>query len=446
MHLRALKPGLRLRVALTLALTCTLVVAALGITIYTASEELEESLIDQLVAEEMDYLVQRHREDPGYRPQHTSNLQNYIVRGAQERAQLPAFLRELAPGRYEFFVGNDEYHALVREDGDVRYYVAYEVGLYEQREREFKLLLLLLVLTAALASLALGYGFSGVLVSQVTELAGRVSSLRPGQRRGTLARAGQDAEVAMLARALDDYEARIEEMIRREQEFTANASHELRTPLTAIKTSCELLLADPALGEKSRARVVRMSEAAARMAEQIRALLFLARGQALGAVEPVALADCAAEAAESYRAEIERKGLRLEVAVGSDETLAVDAQALHLVLANLVRNAVRHTEHGFVRITYAARRLTVSDSGTGIAREHLPRLFERFYRAEDEREGHGIGLAIVKHICDQYGWRFEVASEPERGSSFTITFPGPVSAPAETKTRTAGFDDPRTSP
>ncbi len=418
-----IKPGLRLRVAFALALASLLVVAALGITLYTASEELEESLIDQLVAEEMDYLVQRHREDPGYRPQQGSNLQNYIVRGAQERAQLPAFLRELAPGRYEFPVGNDEYHALVREEGNVRYYVAYEVGLYEQREREFKLLLLLLVITATLASLALGYWFSGVLVSQVTELAGRVGSLRPGRRRGTLARAGQDPEVAMLARALDDYEARIGEMIRREQEFTANASHELRTPLTAIKTSCELLLADPALGEKSRARVVRMSEAAARMAEQIQALLFLARGQALGEVEPVVLADCAAEAVEPYRGEIARKGLALEMDIAPEAVLDLNYQALRLVLANLVDNAVHYTERGFVKVSYAAKRLTVADSGRGISAEHLPHVFGRFFRAQGHDGGMGLGLSIVRRVCDHYGWRVEAESAPAKGSVFSILFP-----------------------
>ena len=89
-------------------------------------------------------------------------------------------------------------------------------------------------MTAALASLALGYWLSGMLVRQVTELAAASATLKPGQEHETLARPGQDPEVAMLARAFEDYQARIEQMIRREQEFTSNASHELRTPLTAI--------------------------------------------------------------------------------------------------------------------------------------------------------------------------------------------------------------------
>jgi len=416
-------PGLRQRVAFALALACLLIVGALGVTLYTASEDLEDSLINQIVSEEMDYLVQRHRENRDYQPQRSSNLQSYIVRDAAAQKNLPGFLRDVAPGRHEFYLDRDEFHVLVREDGGTRYYVAYEVGLHEQKEQEFKLLVLLSVLTAVLASLALGYWLSGVLVRQVVDLANHVGALKPGQQPGELARPGQDPEVAMLARAFEDYQARIESMIRREQEFTSNASHELRTPLTAIGTSCEILLGDPALSEKSRARVEWISAAAGRMTEQLQTLLFLARGQALGEIEPVALAECVAEAVEPYRGEIARKNLSLEMDVARDAVLQLNYPALRLVVGNLLRNAVRYTEQGFIRVGYAGKRLAVADSGRGIEAGHLGRIFDRFFRAGDQAEGNGLGLAIVKRICDQYGWKIEVDSAPGRGSTFSITFP-----------------------
>jgi signal transduction histidine kinase len=415
--------GLRLRVALALALACLLVVGALGITLYAASEEMEEALITQLVSEEMDYVVKRHRQDPGYAPQPSSNLQSYVVRDATEQDRLPPFLVGLAPGAHEFYVGTDEYHVLVREAGGVRYLVAYEVGLHEQREREFKLLIVLAVLTAVVVSLALGYWLSGILVSQVADLVSRVERLKPGESRETLSRPEQDAEVAMLARAFDRHQESIGRLIRREQEFTANASHELRTPLTAIRTSCELLLADPGLSDKARGRIAMVDRAAARMTEQIQLLLFLARGEALGAVERVVVADCVAEAAEPYRGEIARKGLVFESAVPPDAVLEANYQALRLVLSNLILNAVQYTERGFVRIAYADRRLGVSDSGRGISSDHLPRVFERHFRAGAMDEGTGIGLAIVQRICEQHGWRIEVESAPGKGSTFSVVFP-----------------------
>lgn len=411
--------GLRLRIALTVALVCLLVVGGLGVTLYTASENLEDALMQQLVDGEMDYLVERHRQDPVFVPQPAANFQNYIVRSPEDRERLPAHMRELGVGYHEAFVGKEEFEVLVREANGVRYYVAYEVGLYEQREHSFKILAWIAVLAAAFVSLALGYWLSGVLVSQVTGLAREVSDLKPGRPRGALARPDQDPEVALLARAFDDYQARIETMIRREQEFTANASHELRTPLTAITTSCELLLADPSLGPMARARVVQVIDSATRMAEQIEALLLLARGDSLGEIEPVVLADCVAEAAAPVRAEIARKGLALEVAVASDAVLDLNYQGLRLVLANLIRNAVHYTERGGIRIGYATKCLQVTDSGRGISADSLPRVFERFFR-DEQSGGMGLGLAIVKRVCDHYGWRIEVRSAPMKGTTVSL--------------------------
>jgi signal transduction histidine kinase len=413
---------LRLRIALALALACLLVVGTLGVALYAASEKLEESLIDQIVADEMGYVLRRSQQDPDFAPQPSLNPQVHIVRGAQDKARLPEHLRTLPPGHHELFVGKEELHVLIRDDGGARYYVVYEVGLHERREQEFKLLVLLFVLVAALVSLLLGYGLSGILVSQVTRLAQQVSTIKPGQDRSTLAQPGQDPEVALLARAFDDYQMRIESLIRREQEFTSNASHELRTPLAVIKTSCELLLGDPGIGGKSRSRLLQVNDAVARMAEQLEALLLLARGQSLN-TEPVVLAECVAEAAEPCRADIARKGLAFEVMVPSDAVLQVNHQALRLVLANLIRNAVHYTERGFVTVRYVSKRVIVADSGRGISAENLPRIFERFFRDERAASGMGLGLSIVKRVCEHNGWRIEVESAPEKGSSFSLLLP-----------------------
>jgi signal transduction histidine kinase len=233
----------------------------------------------------------------------------------------------------------------------------------------------------------------------------------------------QDAEVAAHARALDDYQNRITTVLAREQEFTANASHELRTPLTAIRTSCELLLDDRSLPERARQRISAIDAAATRMGEQVQALLFLAREQPLGRIEPVSLAECVRDVIEPLKPEFDAKGLRLDVAVDPGAVCELDAQAVHTVLSNLLRNALRHTDRGFIRVAYAAPRLTITDSGSGIDPQELPRLFERFYRGGAEAGRFGLGLAIVKRICDHYRWRIEVSSTPGSGSAFTIVFP-----------------------
>ncbi|MEK6592921.1 MAG: HAMP domain-containing sensor histidine kinase [Pseudomonadota bacterium] len=399
-------------------------VGALGIALFMASEEMEEALIEQIIDEEMSYVLERYAQHTDFNPQIGANLASYIVRTPAGESKLPPHLRGLGAGRHEIFRGAEEVHVAVRHIGETRFLVAYEVGLHEQREQEFKLLIVLALISVTGVALVLGYLLAGLLVKQITDLADRVNRLAPGATQDALTQPGQDEEVARLAHALDEYRARIAKMLRREQEFTANASHELRTPLTAISTSCELLAADPALGDKSSKRVALIARAAERMSKQIRMLLFLAREQETGAIEPVALAECVNDAAETCRDEMTRKALRLEIAVDKDVVLDFNRQALYLVLVNLIGNAVRHTEQGYIRVAYDGRQLSVADSGSGIAAEQLPHLFERFYRGDiGTDDGFGLGLAIVKRICDHYGWKIEVDSAPGRGSEFSIVFP-----------------------
>ena len=418
-----LRFGLRLRIGLAFAISCALVVGALGITLFSASERMEKALVDQIIDEEMTHIIARYRREPDFVPHTTSNLETFIVRSSGDLARLPLYLRRIGAGRHELYRGPDEIRVAMRVAGNVQFYVAYDIGLHAQRVREFRFLILLSLTGAATLALALGYLLSGLLAKQVTDLAARVARLVPESTQEALARPGQDEEVAQLARALDDYRARIARMVQREQEFTTNASHELRTPLTAIKTSCELLAADPGLDDKARIRVAAISRAGERITEQLQALLFLAREQTAGGCEPVALIESVHDAAEPYRSEIARKGLQFEIAIGGDTALDLNREALHLVLANLIKNAVRYTEHGSIRVSYAGRRLTVADSGAGIAADHLPHVFERYYRGDSGADGIGLGLAIVKGICDHFNWNIDVRSTPGQGSEFSITFP-----------------------
>jgi signal transduction histidine kinase len=419
-----LKRGLRLRVALAFAIFCIIVVGTLGISLYIASDDIEEAHIEQIMETEMDYLLQRYRESADFVPQVGSNLEKYIVHDPADEAHLPSYLQGLNYRRHKVFRGPEEIRVAVRHVDGVKFIVAYEIGLHDQRQQELRLLIVLSLLSVVGVALVVGYLLAGLLVKQVTDLAERVRHLAPGDVQGaTMIQPGQDEEVAQLAHALDDYQNRITRMLRREQEFTANVSHELRTPITTILTSCELLVTEPSFSERARVRIGMIEAAAGRMGEQLQALLFLAREQALGIMEPVALAECVYDAVEPVCTEIYRKRLLFEVAVEPKAVLTLNRQALHTALVNLLRNAVQYTERGFIRVNFSQNRLSISDSGIGIEPYYLPLLYERFFRGSTQGEGLGIGLAIVKRICDHYGWIIDVESTPGKGSTFHITFP-----------------------
>nr|MBA2483437.1 HAMP domain-containing histidine kinase [Nitrosomonas sp.] len=121
--------------------------------------------------------------------------------------------------------------------------------------------------------------------------------------------------------------------------------------------------------------------------------------------------------------EIYRKKLTFESNVASNVVINLNRQALHTALTNLLRNAVQYTEKGFIRVEFHNRCLVIKDSGIGIEPAFMPLLYERFFRGSSEGEGLGIGMPIVKRICDHYGWKIEVKSKPGKGTEFQITFP-----------------------
>ncbi len=295
--------------------------------------------------------------------------------------------------------------------------------MHKQRLSELRLLIVLSWILVVAIAFVVGYLLAGLLVKQVTDLAERVKLLAPGDTQDmVLVQPDMDEEVAQLAHALDDYQNRIKRILQREQEFTANISHELRTPITTILTSCELLVAYPDLPDRIQIRINMIAAAATRMGEQLQVLLFLAREQSLGVLEPVAIAECVNDVAESLQPEIKRKNLAFEMAVNSDVILVLNRQALHTALTNLLRNAVQYTENGFIRVEFDNKCISITDSGIGIEMAYLPLLYERYFRGSAQGEGLGIGLAIVKRICAHYNWTIAVESQPGKGTKFQIMF------------------------
>jgi two-component system phosphate regulon sensor histidine kinase PhoR len=226
---------------------------------------------------------------------------------------------------------------------------------------------------------------------------------------------------------------------RMRQDFVANVSHELKTPLASIKAYTETLLVWALHDDEVNARFLRrIEEQAERLERLIIDLLDLARlDSGMGVLEPapVAVAPVVRGCVESVRGRAEAKGQALDLDPGSlDDGVAVvaDEEALRQILDNLLDNAVKYTpEGGWVRVNCAATAeavsIEVADSGIGIPRADLPRIFERFYRVDKARSremgGTGLGLSIVKHLVQAIGGTITVTSRLGEGSQFTVRLP-----------------------
>ena len=226
---------------------------------------------------------------------------------------------------------------------------------------------------------------------------------------------------------------------RMRQDFVANVSHELKTPLASIKAYTETLLDWALHDETVNVRFLnRIDEQADRLNQLIMDLLSLARlesGQNVFDHGPLVLAPVIVSCVDSHRdrAEAKRQSLGLDLGPLDGETLILaDDEAVRQILDNLIDNAIKYTpEQGSVRICCRLQDtsvlIEVADSGIGIPRDDLPRVFERFYRVDKARSrelgGTGLGLSIVKHLVQSIGGQITVDSRVGAGTKFAVMLP-----------------------
>ncbi len=241
----------------------------------------------------------------------------------------------------------------------------------------------------------------------------------------------------------------VERVEKTRRDFIANVSHELRTPLTSIQGYVETLQDQDGGRDNHFLDVIQKN--AIRMSRLTEDLLTLARvesGEHKLNIQAVSAAELLGEAEDQLREMAARRGMKLRVTATTARPVEADRSAVHQVFTNLVENAVKYSQEG-AEISLGAEemgaeemgadgmegevRFFVRDTGPGIAMEHQPRLFERFYRVDVSRSresgGTGLGLAIVKHIVLNHGGKVTVESAVNRGSTFYFTLP--VSQPAK---------------
>ncbi|MBW7934438.1 MAG: HAMP domain-containing protein [Gemmatimonadaceae bacterium] len=324
-------------------------------------------------------------------------------------------VRELAESLNEGFLAVDARPQIVRVNETARQLLGIRAPLpfgVEQlpRDRAFR---------DALAAALAGQTVRDVEVT----LDGRILNItaRPLEPRG-----------AVLA-LLDVTRLRRLESVRRD--FVANVSHEMKTPLTVIRGFAETLADDDPPADTRRQFAQSIAAHTRRMQRLVDDLLDLSRIESGGwvpAPQAVDLAAVLGDDISAARAVADRKGIRLDVSL--DETARVafaDPTALRQIVGNLVENALRHTTRGSVTLRTtrddAGVTVSVSDTGCGIAAEHLPRIFERFYRVDPARSreegGTGLGLSIVKHLADAHGGRVQAESTLGEGTTIRVWFP-----------------------
>jgi two-component system heavy metal sensor histidine kinase CusS len=309
--------------------------------------------------------------------------------------------------------------------------VAQDRSSDEQVEREFGVLLIVVLSGSILASALIAITVTRHGLRPLGEMTRSLERIGPTHLNERVAPGGWPRELQPLAVAFDDMLARLEASFTRLSQFSADLAHELRTPIANILGEAQVTLTRERSPEEYREVIESTIAECERLSGIVDNLLFVARVDA--ARESIERKEFDGRAAMEkiaafYRTIAEDRHIAINC-TGEGEIYG-DPILFGRAVSNLVDNALRFTpDSGTIQISItvnaAYSEVTVSDNGCGIAPEHLPRVFDRFYRVDSSRssDGAGLGLALVKSIVDLHGGSAKIESEANRGTTVTITFP-----------------------
>nr|WP_219633368.1 HAMP domain-containing sensor histidine kinase [Stenotrophomonas maltophilia] len=328
---------------------------------------------------------------------------------------VPMVLRQYGLG-YHGEAGPDEWHLRVFNSGGQRYYLLQDAAPYGYLEHLINAFAAVVISICVLGAFLIGRRVASHVIAPITQLADAVQS-------GRKPFPCQDArdEIGVLARAFARHSDELERFLHREQCFSGDASHELRTPLAIIGGAAETLacqLPSDSHLVPSAERILRTTQ---EMQRQLSCLLLLSRTPGSVPRDKVALRPLIESCMERCQPWISGKPVIVAFDARHDAVLDTNAELVHSVIWNLLRNACQYTERGEVRITLHDTALTFADTGPGLPSSIDPQQFQRFVPGSPHR-GEGLGLSIVQRIVEHLGWRMTVRSS-QQGCRFSLEWP-----------------------
>lgn len=407
-------------------------VAILGIGF--ASVVLEQFLVREALKGEAKHFWQNLEANPAFLAPNTSNLKGYHSLNAHEltSGDTPTEYAEMTPGFHKMHGQSAHSLLYISQKGEQRLHLLFDGKSVLRLAIFFGVFPLTLVLLLIYLTAWWVYRESSSLLSPIVWLANKFDRFDPAHPDANLEDISNvpgdtDWEVEKLLNSFTSYSRRIQRFVERERAFTRDASHEFRTPLTVIKMASDLLLAEQELDDYSKKYVTRIKASARDMEELIDAFLILARETDKEFIdEHTVISETVENEVKSAQIYLEDKPVRIEVDEQYPLELFTARKVMSIVLGNLIRNAVLYTNEGTVTISIKEYSVQIKDTGIGMSEDQIKRIFQPYYRAENDskttRKGYGVGLTIVKRLSSRFNWVVEVDSELGVGTSIEVIF------------------------
>lgn len=349
-------------------------------------------------------------------PRHTGGLPVEMPTGLSfhHGEGIPTSLRSLPEGVQEATVDGVGLHVLGGHTPAGPFVVIDHESDYDNVEAAVYSLILASFVGFLALSLFLGRYMARRFVSPLTDLSASVAA---GRAEVPLLQVNN--EFGALARAFDTYAKDMQHYLDRERFFTGDVSHELRTPLTIIRGAVEILSTETDKHPSMRAPIDRINRALQDASDSVNVLLMLARAPNLIESSEISVSALAQAQVTQYQFMVERKPVELRFA-GGDFKLRVPSKLLEAALGNLIRNACLYTERGTVTVEITVQTIQVRDTGAGLPKAVIAMLLDEHTSTYVGSEGTGLGLALVKRICEYIGATLRFVSSPDQGSIIEI--------------------------
>lgn len=435
------KFSLRQRITITFLLLTFVICTLFSVGMFTTIHSLESGLFNRFFTEHARWLIKRHLAQP-LEQDDLPEIESFFDIRRDDQHDLPPYLQNLRPGWHEVTSGSIGLHVYVEDIGTRRYIVAHDQSEFEQREVIIGAVLVVGMFSAMAFAWWASSSISGRVIEPLSKLAGAIEHQQPVD-----ANAFANDEVGNLARAFVHYKNTLEDFLKRERFFTSDASHELRTPLMAAGAAIELLLGDET-DARRHATLQRANAALSDMRNLVDAFLALSRNarsnansadvSAAWAVQQEIAKLAAANDIGNHKGIEEHAGIHCDIR--QDFFINCPPTLLSVVIGNLLRNAFYYAGDGSVNVVVNAWEIIIADTGSGIAPALIDAVFHDNGRSilptdqtaleikaplesQSERkiEGNGLGLFIVKRICDHCNWPISVISN-RSGTTFTLRF------------------------
>lgn len=394
--------------------------------VYAAAWIVEKVMVKEALEGEALHYWRWLAQDSAHSLPNTDNLRGYkAING--DLSLVPRALQQILPGYQRVQLGQTQPLVYVEDQGDQRLFLVFDEDSVGKLSFYFGVVPLSLALLVIYLSAWVAYRLSRRTLSPLVSLAqmmhgfeGKTNNFASLQLDEYTA-AGVNDEVRILANSLKVFTTRLQEQLIREREFTRDVSHELRTPLAVISGSLELLQKQehPPLQQRALERVQVTTRD---MQSLIETLLLLAREENQQAPQEAFSVNDLVSLLITQVGQTHNTNQHVKLICIERQRLKITAssQALGIVLGNLIRNACNYTQQGSVTVVIEGNALEVRDTGMGMSAPQLALAQQAFQRLHSSSDGYGLGLDIVRRLCDRYGWQLTISSLLGQGTSVRV--------------------------